>query len=679
MAAVPHFGTGDSTTATAASGTGSALTIAKPANVAVGDLLVGTFYSQFAGTVTTPPSGWTLAHALTTFRDGGVYWLAVTDATVLAGLPSTWSATMSGSGRLCWEIHRVTGANLTTPIDVVGTDVQNANATTVLTSVSPANPGGLLEAIAWWNNSSTTQSNYAPDAAMTDGEQVKSPTTGNTSGIDIAYQQLSSAGATGTRSFVTTPTGASNGGFMFVINAGSASVSADAALTTTATLTASASSGTSGAASLTPTATLTAAAQNATTGSAPLAVTVTLAAAATVSSGATAAAPLAVTTSLTATAVVNQNASATLTVTAAPSAGATRGVSAGAALAVTASLTSKVRTPVETWINTQPLYAAHRGGSADWVEHTMDAYDHAVAWNSSMALEVSVYQTLDGVWVASHDQATGRVFGTNYDIPTTNWATMSGLTTTTGGFPILRLDTLLTKYGSKRVIIVDDKGSQDISGGANSILTLLNANGGPAWYVAKSYYTSVAWAGGARSAGYYTLGYFYDVDIASIAANQSKFDVLMEEYNASPSSWSTILAYPQPVMAHIVATAGQKATGLANGAEGFMSSGVMEAVPQTGSDANLAVTATLTATASKATTGQASRTVTATLTATATRATSAGAPAVVTVTLTADATIGAIQVPVAGGAALGWSGTAATLEWSGRAGSTRRGTATDGA
>lgn len=185
MAATPHFGAGDSTTATAASGTGSALTIAKPANTAVGDLLIGVFYSQFSGTVATPPAGWTLIKAFAS-RAGGVYYLPVPDSATLAGLPSTWSCVVSGSGRLAWEIHRVTGADLTNPVDVVGAEAaQNAAASFTLPSVTTTHPTDLLEAIAYWNNSTTTQSTYTPDSAMTDGEQVKSPTTGNTSGIEI--------------------------------------------------------------------------------------------------------------------------------------------------------------------------------------------------------------------------------------------------------------------------------------------------------------------------------------------------------------------------------------------------------------------------------------------------------------------------------------------------------------
>lgn len=534
MAAVAHFGTGDSTVATAASGTGSALTIAKPANITVGDLLIGVFYSQFSGTVTTPPAGWTLIKTFGS-RSGGVYYLTVPDSATLAALPSTWSCVVSGSGRLAWEVHRVTGADLTNPIDVVGAEAaQNAVASFTLPSVTTTRAADLLEAVAYWNNSAATQSTYTPDPAMTDGEQVKSPTTGNTSGIDIATQSLSSAGATGTRTVSMAPTGASNSGLMFAINSAS-SISGTVTLAGAGVLTVAGTPSVAGAVTL--------------GGSGSLAVT-----AAGTFSG-----------------TVTLAGSGSLAVTGAP-------VLLGTAtLAGAGALTVRPTTPVDTWLANRPLHIAHRGGSADWVEHTMFAYDQAASWNQNVAFEVSVWQTSDGVWVCSHDQSTLRVFGVDYDITATPWATLAPLTTPVGGYPILRLDTFLAKYGGRRIVVVDDKGSQD----PTSLLNALDAAGGAGWYITKSYYTAVAWPTAARGRGYRTLGYYYDADTAQIASTNSRFDVLMEQFDASSSSWSTIKAVGKPVLAHIIATAAQKATATTNGADGYMASGVQEVVPQT--------------------------------------------------------------------------------------------------
>lgn len=77
--------------------------------------------------------------------------------------------------------------------------------------------------------------------------------------------------------------------------------------------------------------------------------------------------------------------------------------------------------PLTKWLAKTPWYVAHRGGSLDWVEETYYAYSQSAAWNSMLGLEISVWQSVDGVWVCSHDQSTLRMFGTDYDIPTTSW------------------------------------------------------------------------------------------------------------------------------------------------------------------------------------------------------------------------------------------------------------------
>lgn len=592
MSAVALFGTGDSTSASAA--TGTSVAVAKPANVAVGDLLVGNFYSQFSGAAPTGLSAWTLiiSHA---FRSGGLYYIAVTDSTVLAGLASSWTPVFAGSGRMVHTIFRVTGADLTAPIDAVGSGVQNATNPLPLSSVTAVNSAALLIAAPFWNNSSTTITTFTPPAGMTDGQQVASPATGNTSGTEIAYQQLSASGATGTRSFTMTPAGASNGGVMFTIKpSASAPVTASAPFSGSGTFTATVTQNYPVASSFSGSGTFSTAISNQT---ASANANFSGAGTFTASTASNVVASADFSGSGTFTATVTQS----YAVTAAYSGSGTYSavvssphVSVTASFSGSGTFSAAYLTPVQKWISTQPLYAAHRGGSADWPQSTMFAYDQAAAWNRDLALEASMWKSSDGVWYINHDDdlsLTGQ-WNSSATITASTSSTLDNVKTTVGAYPLLRLTTFLAKYGGKRVIIIDNKGSADVSG----LISILNANGGPAWYVSKSYYTSVAWAGGMRTAGYYTLGYFYDADTANIAANQSKFDVLMEEYNASSLSWSTILSYPQPVMAHIVATAGQKAIGLANGAEGFMASGVMEVVPSTANSADFSGSGTFSTT-----------------------------------------------------------------------------------
>ena len=491
MAVTALFGPGNSTTASSAAAT--TLAAAKPANVTDGDLLVAVAFSQFAtGTVTSAPAGWTLiAGTAFTAKTGGVYYKAIPSAAAEA--PTSYSWTFSGSGRVALDVFRVTGTNPITPIDAVGALAVQGVGNTTLPSVTAVAANALLMGVAYWNNSTTAVSVVTPGAGMTDGEQVASPTTGSTSGIDVAYQQLNAAGATGTRLFATNPSAATSAGVMFTI----------------------------------------------------------------------APAPAAAFTGM-----------GTLTV-------AGSGVTPTGAVAFTGSgtLTARKAGPLDVWFQQPTLYVAHRGGSADWPEETLYAYTQAAAWANAatLALECSVWMSSDGVFVASHDQTTGRVFnGTNYDINVTPWATLSTLTTKVGGYPIARLDTLLPAFPD-RAWFVENKGSSGIT----AFFNLLDANGGPARIVSKQPANNTTVNAEARARGYKSWGYYFDADTPTIAATQSRWDLLGEDYAASAASWAEVKSYGKPVLAHIVDTAAHKTLAASYSPAGFMASGVQEVVPQT--------------------------------------------------------------------------------------------------
>lgn len=54
------------------------------------------------------------------------------------------------------------------------------------------------------------------------------------------------------------------------------------------------------------------------------------------------------------------------------------------------------------------IHSSHRGGSAERVENTIAAFDHAIACGSQH-LELDVYRTADDVVVVFHDKVTDRV------------------------------------------------------------------------------------------------------------------------------------------------------------------------------------------------------------------------------------------------------------------------------
>lgn len=233
------------------------------------------------------------------------------------------------------------------------------------------------------------------------------------------------------------------------------------------------------------------------------------------------------------------------------------------------------------WSTTLPNYCAHRGGSADWPEETLYAYANSAAWSDELAMEVSVWQSSDGVWVCSHDQSTARMFGTDYDIPTTPWTTLQSLVTTVGGKPIAKFQDVLDLYGGNRLLFVDNKGVQSLT----AWLDLLDSSGGSNWFVGKAFAMGATQANAYHARGYKTWGYFYEADTTfgggtNLANNGQYSDMIGMDYNAAQESWDQAIAFNKPILGHIVPTAAAAATAFGKGATGLMVSGVMEVVPQ---------------------------------------------------------------------------------------------------
>lgn len=235
------------------------------------------------------------------------------------------------------------------------------------------------------------------------------------------------------------------------------------------------------------------------------------------------------------------------------------------------------RTPLQQWIAAAPMYIAHRGGDANWPEGTAFAYAQAAEWNSSVALEVPVWRTSDGVWVVSEDATTRRVFGADYKIRSTPWATLAALRSRRGNYPMARLvNDVLDVYGHARILFIDDKADSDVK----AFLDLLDASGGSARLVVKSYWQSVNAAKQAHDRGYVTWGYYYEKDMTRFAATQSKFDMLGLNYTAPRADFATMRATGKPVIAHILANAAAAGAALRDGVQGLMVSAVEQVVPK---------------------------------------------------------------------------------------------------
>jgi hypothetical protein len=588
--ATPLFGTGNSTTFSAASGT--AATINKPANLADGDWLIWVAYSQSGG-VTTTPSGWTQLFAIPT-RTGAVY--AKFIPTASAEVATSYSITFPGTGRMCMDMFLYRGGPTSGVLDVSGAFTTQAGTSPMtIASITTTAAADILFEFAYYNDSTTTQSVFTQDAAMTMGEQVSSPTTGNTSGILIAWQTLGAAGATGTRTFSTSPTGASNSGVLFALKAGASPVAANLALTGTVTATA------------------------------------------TVNHTADTTLALSSTATADSTRTNSGTVDSTLALTLAPTAAATITQLAASNLAITGTLTASTATPVAAWIAVRPMYIAHRNEELDWPEETLYGYQQARAWNSQQALEISVQQSSDGVWVCSHDQTTGRVFaGTSLDIPTNTWATLSSKVTINGGYPIARLVDIMDAFPTC-ILWVDNKATVNVS----AFLDTLDAHGGNTRVIVKGYSGSTGYADSARARGYKTWGYFYHTDVSHLGTWDTHWDLLGMEIDAGTTSdWSTIKSIGKPVIAHTtIISLATKATATGFGADGYMASKAIDGtVPQTSNAAPLALGLSLTADTTVTRAGQATAALTATVTATAVKAQLVGTITALTVAQAAAAT-----------------------------------------
>lgn len=264
------------------------------------------------------------------------------------------------------------------------------------------------------------------------------------------------------------------------------------------------------------------------------------------------------------------------------------------ALSASGTLVIHGQTPVERWL-AGARYAAHRGGSADWAEETLYSYGQATNWNADAAMEISLWQSSDGIWVASHDQTTGRVFsGTSLDIPTNTWATLSSKVTISGGKPIAKVTDILDAYATdNRVFLVDNKGNQNSS----AFYTMLATYGGSARFIIKAYGISTTIPNTAATNGYQSWGYFYPADTSNLPTYAPLWSLLGEDVlTATSTDWTAIKSYGKLVLGHIIATAAQKATAITLGADGFMVSGVTEVIPQTPVAIPLSGTGTLAAT-----------------------------------------------------------------------------------
>lgn len=213
MAPLALTGAGNVTATSSTSAT--VLTGSKPSGTSDRDLLWALFYHRNIGGTVTAPSGWSVVKIE---AGNGTFAFAVKPIPSAATESATSYAFSNnqGNGRCVLLIGRITGADLSDPINAIGaTSVFTGTASLVHPSVNAA-AGSLLLTVST-NNAGATVASFTAPSGMT---QVAQQSVAGSSNAQVAQQLLGSTGATGTRSATMAPAASNSGGFLVAIRAG---------------------------------------------------------------------------------------------------------------------------------------------------------------------------------------------------------------------------------------------------------------------------------------------------------------------------------------------------------------------------------------------------------------------------------------------------------------------------
>lgn len=235
---------------------------------------------------------------------------------------------------------------------------------------------------------------------------------------------------------------------------------------------------------------------------------------------------------------------------------------------------------VDAMLAAQPFYVAHRGGSADWPEYSMTAYENAANWGMG-ALEVSVARTSDGQYFGLHDSTldrTSQVTG-NIDPGTLTWDELRTTyqnklnASSPAGVDYTLVTDVFERFARDHVIFVDTKyigGSTQRQELVDMMLSVAPAE----HWVLKGYYDDRNLAQLAKSAGIASWGYYYAKDLPKLNETAHDWDMLGLDLAATNSEWAQIKSMNKPVIAFFIDTKAQVSQALAKGANGLMVSGV---------------------------------------------------------------------------------------------------------
>lgn len=213
MTATAHTAAGDYSVAAPTSGASAVLAL--PPNTVDGNVLVCWHFHHLAGGTLSAPAGWTSfgVHG-STVGSFDAWYREVTD---VSAEPSTYTFTRtSGSDRQVAIMHRLSEVDPADIVDAVGALVSSGTSSIAAPAAVPETDDGLL--IACWVSSiqSGTANAVTAPAGMTPVATV-AVTSGSSSTMTVAAEQLTASGDTGPRTAAVAPTGNAGTGFMVVV------------------------------------------------------------------------------------------------------------------------------------------------------------------------------------------------------------------------------------------------------------------------------------------------------------------------------------------------------------------------------------------------------------------------------------------------------------------------------
>lgn len=224
-----------------------------------------------------------------------------------------------------------------------------------------------------------------------------------------------------------------------------------------------------------------------------------------------------------------------------------------ATLSATGQFVPQAQITVAQALAPDPFYIAHRGGGANRPEHTIAAWDAAVA-AGALAIEVSCHLSADGVLFAMHDTTLDRMTEGTWTGSNATWtwaelrekAKVKTGTLLGPGWSDQTIPTIaevLERYLGKVVIFIEPKSNPAVSPLQAMLGKFKGANKSVVW---KAYYTSPSFTW-AKNNGYTTWGYIDDdTSMAAMDAVEANIDMWGVPVSASDAKFTEVLSRATP-------------------------------------------------------------------------------------------------------------------------------------